>query len=72
MWFKKFTSIHDRQALEMNTCLQRADLPEWMAKEKTTLLQMNPSKGNRHKQLQTYNLPTDNVERIKGKNKERD
>ena len=29
-WFKKFTSIHDRVALEMNRCLQRAHVPEWM------------------------------------------
>ena len=27
-WFKKFTAIHDRLALEMNKCLQRAHVPE--------------------------------------------
>ena len=37
-WFKKFTSIHDRLALEMNRCLQRAHVPEWMTKGKTTSL----------------------------------
>ena len=26
-WFKKFTSIHDRLALEMNKCLQKAHTP---------------------------------------------
>ena len=31
-WFKKFTSIHDRLALEMNKCLQTAHVPEWMTK----------------------------------------
>ena len=30
--FKKFTSIHDRQALEMNRCSQGAYVPEWMTK----------------------------------------
>ena len=28
-WFKKFTSIHNRLALEINSCLQRALVPEW-------------------------------------------
>ena len=37
--FKKFTSIHDRLALEMNKCLQKAHIPEWMTKGKTTLIQ---------------------------------
>ena len=44
-WFKKFTSIHDRQALEKNKCLQTAHVPEWMTKGKTTLIQKDPNKG---------------------------
>ena len=44
-WFKKFTSIHDRLALEMNRCLQDAQVPEWMTKGNTTLIQKDPSKG---------------------------
>ena len=44
-WFKKFTSIHDRLALEMNRCLQDAHVPEWMTKGKTTFIQKDPSKG---------------------------
>ena len=44
-WFKKFTSVHDRQALEMNRCLQDAQVPEWITKGKTTLIQKDPSKG---------------------------
>ena len=35
-WFKKCTSIHDRLALEMNRCLQDAQVPDWMTKGKTT------------------------------------
>ena len=42
-WFKKFTSIHDRLALEMNRRLQGAH--EWMTKGKTTLIQKDPSKA---------------------------
>ena len=44
-WFKKFTSIHDRLVLEMNRCLQDAQVPDCMTKGKTTLIQKNPSKG---------------------------
>ena len=44
-WFKKFTSIHDRLVLEMNRCLQDAQVPDWRTKGKTTLIQKDPSKG---------------------------
>ena len=44
-WFKKFTSIHDRLALEMNKCLQTAYVPEWMTKGRTALIQKDPNKG---------------------------
>ena len=53
-WFKKFTSIHGRLALEMNRCLQGAQVPEWMTKGKTTLIQKDPSKGiapNNYRQI---------------------
>ena len=43
--FKKFTSIHERLALEMNRWLQGAHVPEWMTKRKTTLIQKDPLKG---------------------------
>ena len=32
-WFKKFHTIHDRLALEINGCLQEVDVPEWVTKE---------------------------------------
>ena len=70
--FKKFTSIHDRLALEMNRCLQGAHRPEWMSTGKITLIQKDPSKGTAPKQLQTHNLPTDDVENINSTNKGRD
>ena len=44
-WFKKFNSNHGRLTLEMNRCLQGAQVPEWMIKGKTTLIQKDPSKG---------------------------
>ena len=45
-WFKKFTSIHGRLALEMNRCQQGAQVSDWMTKGKTTLIQKDPSKVN--------------------------
>ena len=42
---KKFTSIHDRLALEMNRFLQGAQVPDWITKGKTTLIQKDSSKG---------------------------
>ena len=44
-WFKNFPSIHDRLALEMNRCLQDAQVPDWMTKGKTPSIQREPSKG---------------------------
>ena len=44
-WFQKFTSIHDRLALEIKKCLQGAQVPDWMTKRKTTLIQNDSSKG---------------------------
>ena len=43
-WLKKFSSIHYSLALEMNGCLQDAQLPDWMTNGKTTLIQKDPSK----------------------------
>ena len=44
-WFKKFTSFHDKLALEMNRCLQDAQVPDWMTEGNTTLIQKDLSKG---------------------------
>ena len=53
---KKFTFIYDRLVTEMNRCLQ-----EEMTKEEITQIQKD-KKRNRSKQLQTHNVPTDDVE----------
>ena len=44
-WFKKFSSIHGKLALEMNRCIQGAQVPEMMTKGNTTLIQTDPTKG---------------------------
>ena len=59
---KKFTSIHDRLALEMNKCLQRKDHIDTKG----------PKQRNSTNQLQTHNLPTNDVENINSTNKGRD
>ena len=35
---KKFTSIYDRFATEMNKCIEKTEIPEWIIKGKTTLI----------------------------------
>ena len=45
-WFKKFTSNHDRLTLEISRCLQGAQVPEWMTKGKSGLIQKERSKGD--------------------------
>ena len=37
-WFKKFASIHNRFATDMNKYMQKTEIPEWMIKRKTTLI----------------------------------
>ena len=44
-WFKKITSIHERMAQQLNKCLQEANIPEWMTKGKSTLIQKDTRKG---------------------------
>ena len=52
LWFKEYTSIHDRLALKMNRCFEERLIPEWTAKEKTTLIQKDlPPQWNCPKEL---------------------
>ena len=69
-WFKKFTSIHDRQALEMNKCLQRAHVPK-DDQRKDYIDTKGPKQRIRPKQLQTHSLPTNDVANINSTNKGR-
>ena len=45
--FTKFTSIHNRLALEMRRCLENANIPE--CKGKTTLIHHPPTTKNNNK-----------------------
>ena len=62
-WFKKFTFIHDRLAIEMNRYLQEIDIPEWITKGMTTLIQKDPWKGTA---LNKYRPITDDVKNTNG------
>ena len=63
-WFKKFTSLIDRLAIEMNRYLEGAHIPELIIKRKTTLIQKDSNKGK------THNVPTDAVKIITAKTRE--
>ena len=41
---KKLTSIYDRLAIEMNRYREETEIPEWVTKGKTTLIQKDPKK----------------------------
>ena len=45
-WFKKFPSVHEKLALSLQECLVSGEVPEWMVKGRTVLIQKDPTKGN--------------------------
>ena len=48
---KRFTSIHDWLAIEMNKYIQKTEIPEWMTEWKPTLIQQDLPQSNHAKQL---------------------
>ena len=66
-WSKRFTSIHDRLATEMNKCIQKTDtrMDDWNENHSDS---KRPPQMNRPKQLSTHNMPTDDVENTKSTN----
>ena len=44
-WFKTFTSLHSILATTLQECLNNGDVPEWMVKGRTVLIQKDPAKG---------------------------
>ena len=44
-WFKTFTSLHSILATALQECLNNGDVPEWMVKGRTVLIQKDPAKG---------------------------
>ena len=44
-WFKTFTSLHPVLASALQECVNKGDVPEWMVKGRTVLIQKDPAKG---------------------------
>ena len=44
-WFKKLTSLHVVLTNALKECVERGEVPEWMVKGRTVLLQKDPVKG---------------------------
>ena len=45
-WFKQFTSIHNRQAMEKKRCLNETDILKWITKGKTMQIKEITQKEN--------------------------
>ena len=45
-WFKRFSTLHSRLTEHLQTCIVEGDVPTWMTKGRTTLIQKDPEKGN--------------------------
>ena len=44
-WFKKITALHHVIALGLVDCLKTGNVPDWMGKERTVLIQKDSAKG---------------------------
>ena len=44
-WFKKFPSLHGNLTEALSECLERGQVPDWMVKGRTVLIQKDPTKG---------------------------
>ena len=44
-WFKRLTSLHVVLTDALKECVERGEVPEWMVKGRTVLLQKDPAKG---------------------------
>ncbi|XP_037776982.1 uncharacterized protein LOC119573954 [Penaeus monodon] len=44
-WFKKLPGLHPRLQLHLQDCVRQENVPEWMVKGRTVLIQKDPSKG---------------------------
>ena len=44
-WFKNITALHHAMALGLDDCLKNGNVPYWMVKERTVLIQKDSAKG---------------------------
>ena len=45
-WLKEFSSLHERLAVQLDTCLISGEVPVWMTKGRTSLILKDKIKGN--------------------------
>ena len=45
-WFKRFATWHSRLTEHLQTCFVEGDVPTWVKKERTPLIQKDPEKRN--------------------------
>lgn len=45
-WFKKFTALHPFLVESLDYCLVEGNVPDWMVKGRTVLIQKDPAKGS--------------------------
>ena len=45
-WLKNFTNLHKSMVTALQDCLTAGNVPEWMVKGRTVLIQKDPSQGN--------------------------
>ena len=64
-WFKWFMPIHEKLMQQQHKCLKEANIPEWMMKGKTTLIQKDKKRKRKRKHskcLQIDNVSINDVE----------
>ncbi|MEM7298655.1 MAG: reverse transcriptase domain-containing protein [Bacteroidota bacterium] len=44
-WFKKFSSLLPKLADSLSSCLRASEVPQWLVKSRTVLIQKDPKKG---------------------------
>ena len=44
-WFKKITALQNAMALGLDDCLKTGNVPDWMVKKSTVLIQKDSAKG---------------------------
>ena len=45
-WLKNFTKMHDKLLNNLAQCIEEGNVPDWMTKGRTVLIQKDKSKGN--------------------------
>ena len=45
-WLKNFRSMHGRMLIQLNECLNKGNVPNWMTKGRTILIMKDKDEGN--------------------------